>query len=303
MNVLNELINKGNFTSGKLYLLYKISNDFGFFYQDKIVYFAKKSTPGSVNRSVNTSCLDMNLCVHIISDNEDSSFETGNYDLLAYKGIIEGMEFDVFYNICVSYANDSSDLEFSEFFSSLVELFKKDKDNAYTNVIGTIGELLFIKKVYEDYEIDISNSWHISGNNSKFDFSFPNFNIEVKTSEKNEMKFLLKHSQIFNNQKNYIAVISIIETGNGESLDKLFNYFINTEPFKNNVSFQILMQKELLKSPSKKSREREFSLDLISIYDCDLMTTIQNIPSCITNVQYEYNFSDLDPIDLGDIFR
>lgn len=303
MNLLNDIIDKSVFENGKLYLLNKPSNDFGFFYQDGIVYFAKKSMPSTTNSSVDTAYLDMNLCVYITSDNSTGSFETGNYDMLAFKDKLEGIEFDAFYNICVSYANDSSDLDFSDFFSSLVELFKKTKEGSTKNLIGLIGELLLIKKIYEDYEINISENWHLTGSNSKFDFSFEQFNLEVKTTTSSEMKFLLKHDQIFNNQKNYIAVVSLIETGDDESIETLSKYFSTTEPFKNNVKFQIAIQKELLKVTEKKDKKRSFALDDVEIFDCEKMQTITNIPGCISKIEYYYNFSDLDSIEIESIFE
>lgn len=303
MNKLNTIINSTEFLKDKLYLLEKISDDFGFFYQNGIVYFAKKSTPGSVNHSVDTSYLDMNLCVYISSEEDNSSFDTGNYDMLAYKDKLEGVYFDVFYNICLSYANDSGEFEFSDFFSSLVEIFKKTKEGSTKNLIGLIGELMLIKKIYEDYEFNMASNWHLSGSSSKFDFSFENFNLEVKTTTGSEMKFLLKHDQIFNNQKNYICVISLIETGDDESLDSLVDYFANTIPFRNDVKFQIAIQKEILKITEKKDKKRGFALDSIDIFDCEKMETIHNIPGCISKINYEYNFAELESEDISELFN
>ena len=303
MNKLNSIINSTEFQKDKLYLLEKLNDDFGFFYQNGIVFFAKKSTAGSINHSVNTSYLDMNLCVYISSEDDNSSFDTGNYDMLAYKDSLDGPYFDVFYNICVSYANDTGEFEFSDFFSSLVEIFKKTKDGSTRNLIGLVGELLLIKKIYEDYEYNIAENWHLCGSGSKFDFSFKNFNLEVKTTTGSEMKFLLKHDQIFNNQKNYICVISLIETGEDDSLESLVEYFEKTAPFKNNVKFQIAIQREILKISEKKDKKRGFALDSIDIFDCDKLETINNIPACISMITYEYNFSELEPEEIGELFN
>lgn len=303
MNKLNEIINNQLFENDKLYLLYKPSPEFGFFYQNGIVYFACKSTSFSPNDSVETAYLDMNLSVYITNDNDNESFETGYYDMLAFKDKFDGLEFDAFYNICTSYSQRSTNLEFSDFFNSLVELFKKNKNENQQNLIGLIGELMFIKYLNDDCGINTSENWHLSGSNSKFDFSFPKFNIEVKTSTNSNMTFLLKHNQIFNNQKNYICVVSIIETGEGESIETLVNYFSNNEPFKNNVKFQIAIQKELFKVTEKKNRKRKFVLESIDVFDCNLLRTIDQIPGCISNIEYDYNFSESDSIELGSIFK
>lgn len=303
MNKLNEIINSQSFTNDKLYLLYKPSPEFGFFYQNNVVYFACKSSFSSSSDSVETAYLDMNLGVNITSDNENGSFETGAYDMLAFKDKFDGPEFDAFYNICTSYAQGSSDLEFPDFFNSLVELFKKTKDDSKKNLVGLIGELMFIKCLNDDYGINASENWHLSGSNSKFDFSFPTFNVEVKTSTNSNMTFLLKHNQIFNNQKNYICVVSVIETGEGESIETLVNSFSTNEPFKNNVKFQIAIQKELLKVTDKKDRHRKFVLDSIDVFDGNTLKTISQIPGCISNIEYDYNFSESEPVELASIFE
>ena len=303
MNKLNEIIEKQTFEKNKLYLLLKPSLEYGFFYQNGIVYFAAKSTSGSAKESVQTAYLDMNLGVYITSDSEQCSFETGNYDMLAFKDRLDSPEFDVFFNICCSYSQSPAEMEFSEFFSSLVELFKKTKEGSQKNLIGLIGELIFIKRLNDDYGINVSENWHLSGSNGKFDFSFPQFNIEIKTSTNGNMTFLLKHEQIFNNQKNYICVISIIETGEGDSLKTLVEYFSNNDPFKNNVKFQIAIQRELLKVTEKKDKERKFVLDTIDVFDCSKLKTIGQIPGCIGNIQYEYNFSEVDSVDLANLFE
>ena len=301
MNFLNEIIEKKDFTPGKLYLLQKVSNEYGFFYQDGVVYFAKKSIPGLSGCSVSTAYLDMCYAVPIVCESANASFETGDYDMLAYKDNLESPEFDVFYNVCVTYANDDGDLNFFDFFNALIELFKK-AEGGDSNLIGVFGELSLIKYMFDQYEVDISNNWHLTGTNSKFDFSFPKFNLEVKTTTNNELTFLLKHSQIFNNQKNYIAVVSLLETGSDKSLDDLVRYFANTEPFKNNVKFQIAVENEYLKAKTAKAKKRSFAVDSILIFDCAKMETIGFVPGCISDVQYRYNFSDLEAVDPKDLF-
>lgn len=303
MNKLNGIIDQQILENGKLYLLEKPCDGFGFFYQDGVVYFAKNSSDSSSGESVGTSCLDINLGVRITSDEENSSFKTGCYDMLAFKDDLKTSKFDVFYKICSSYAHDSNKLEFSEFFRTLVDLFNKPKDEIQRNLIGLIGELMFMKKIYEDFGANASNNWHLCGSNSKFDFSFQKFNVEVKTSTNENMTFLLKHSQIFNNQKNYVCVISIIETGEGDSVGSLVDYFSNNVPFRNNVKFQIAIQKELARVADKKDKERRFVLDTIEVFDCSKLKTIENIPGCISNVQYDYNFSETNSIDVSDLFE
>ena len=305
MNKLIELIKKSVFEDGKLYLIDKPNDNFGFFYQDQIIYFGKKSDESSNDIcSIDTLYLDLNANVYISNVTENSSFEAGYYDLLSFKGNIDDPNeepyFDAFYNICLAFANNPN-MPFVEFFSSLVEIFKKSKEGVFKNIVGLIGELVLIKSVYLKKNIDISNNWHLTGINSKFDFCFSNFNVEVKTTTKSEQKFLLKHNQLFNNQNNYVCVISLIETGEGESVKSLYNYFSNETKFSNNVKFQIALTKELMRVSDRKELNRSFAVDYIELYSVADMEEITYIPSCISNLSYEYDFSDTPKYQIEDI--
>lgn len=303
MNKLNEIINKMNFENGKLYLIDSPNNNYGFFYQDQIVYFGKKSDSSSKDIcSIDTQYLDLNAYVFISSVTENNSFESGRYDLLSFKGELEDQYFDVFYNICLAFAQDKA-LSFVEFFSSLVEIFQKPKDGQYKNLIGLIGELMFIKNAYEKTGIDISDNWHLCGINSKFDFSFNDFNIEIKSTTKSEQKFLLNYNQVFNNQNNFVGVVSIIETGEGESLKSLYNYFLGEQKFSKNVKFQIALSKEMIRVTDKKERLRSFAIDSIELYSVKDMETITYIPSCISNVTFDYDFTDTPKYKVEDIIK
>lgn len=303
MNKLNETIEKTEFKTDILYLLDSPDVNFGFFYQNGTVYFGKKSVSGTETESIDTSLLDMNLNIYIQSVESGNSFESGYYDLLAFKGELDGDHFDIFYNICVSYCQDVSDISFTGFFNALVDLFKKNKESIYKNLVGVIGELFLIKYCCEKYGINLSDNWHLTGSNSKFDFSLKSCNIEVKTTSKVESEFLLKHYQLFNNQNNYISVISIIETGEGESLQSLCTYFSVNEPFANNVKFQIALTRELLRVNEKKEKARSFCLDKLKIYSVKNMETIGSIPANISEVQYNYNFTDVKESNLEIVIK
>ena len=151
MNKLNGLINNNSFENQVLYLLDKPNKDFGFFYQDKTVYFGRKSIPGTDTESIDTSYLDLNMNVYIQSVTLNSSFDSGYYDLLAFKGNIDDETyFDIFYNICNAYCYDSKGISFYDFFKSLTDIFKQDRGEVYKKLIGLIGELIVIKKFYKE---------------------------------------------------------------------------------------------------------------------------------------------------------
>lgn len=78
---------------------------------------------------------------------------------------------------------------------------------------------------------------------------------------------------------------------------------IKCKTFKNNVKFQIAIQKELLKVTENKDKKRSFALYDIEIFDCEKMQTITNIPGCMSQIENYYNFSDLDSIEIKSIFE
>lgn len=299
MNQLLETIRSKNFEEDKLYLIENINDNFGFFYSNREIIFGKKSDKTSIGSSISTDYLDMELNVYIESLNMNNTYNSGNYDLLIFKNIDDEIKMDIFYNICSSYANDQSGISFSDFFNSLVDIFREHGDMDYANVLGLLGEMIFIKKTYEICGKNISQNWHRTGINSKFDFTFSGLNIEVKTTSKSELEFSLKHSQIFNNQNNYVAIVNVLETGEGESIETLYDYFQKTKPFSTDVKLQICLNKELARV--RKPGKNKFSLDNISIVNVNDMKKIEDIPSCINNISYDYDFSDDQKMDISKI--
>lgn len=289
MNRLTNIINNNKFEKDKLYLLQNYNEMFGFFYYNGEVIFGKKSDPTSIGSSISTDYLDMELNVHIESLSVENTYSSGQYDLLIFKGLSDEVKMDIFYNICSSYADDQTGITFSDFFNALVDIFREHNDMDYINSVGLLGEMWLIKEVYEKCNINISTYWHRIGINSKFDFSFPNLNIEVKTTCKSEQEFNIKHSQIFNNQNNYVAIINVFETGEGESIASLCDYFQKESPFCNDVRLQICISKELTRV--RKPNKNKFSLESIYLVDVNDMDKLNDVPQSISNITYDYDFS------------
>jgi len=303
MNKLTEKIKGSVFKKDVLYLLCIPGKNFGFFCQNGTVYFGRKSQEGTKSESVNTSYLDMNLGIYMQSNEDKNSFSTGYYDLLSFKGDLDSLYFDLFYKICTSYCNDSSNLSFPDFFSALTDLFNTNKKVKHNNTIGTIGELFFLKYVYEQKGINLTDYWHLNGINSKFDLSLNKCNIEIKTSVQATNTFLIKHDQIYNNQNNYLCAISILYAGNGDSLNSLFEYFMTVKPFANNVRFQIELNQEYIKSADNEENSKKFLLDNVRLYSVDDMQKIEGIPQSITELEFLYNFSSTKQSDINEVVK
>lgn len=302
MNELNTIIANSKFDSNKLYLLEKVGQKFGFFYSNNTVYFGTKSSDlGLSSLSTNYLELDFNITINSIITNQ--TFESGKYDLLKFKGDLNTSLFDIFYSLCKKYCSDDNGMSLFDFFNTIRNLFEKTKDNDFRNCIGILGELYLIKYLFTNYKTNIADAYHLAGSNSKFDFSFDTFNIEVKATSKIEKIFLLKHSQIFNNQHNYICVINFIETGTDLSINKLLNYFNNEDSFKNNLRFQTAILTEINKIKNPNELDKGFSLQDISIFDTRKLPSLDNIPSNISEIEYKYNFSGEQPDSFENIFK
>lgn len=299
---LLTIINESQFENEKLYLLESKNGKHGFFYYNGEIYFGTTSVKNNSNPPLVTNKLELHFNIRINSIVKNQTFESGELDLIKYKGDISDTAFDIFYKICNNYSEDQNDMSLFEFFTILQGLFEQEV-SGFTNLIGTIGELILIREVYEKYKKNISDGWHRVGNYSKFDFTFDNFNIEVKTTVKDEMTYSIKHSQLFNSQKVYIAIISLIETGTNYTLNNLISYFTNNVVFNKNIKFQIALSKELMKIKNPSDLDRGFSLKGYSVLDKDELETIGNIPSMISNINYNYDFTGLNTVEPECIFR
>lgn len=292
MNRLNELIYNNSFEKDKLYLLKKINDDFGFFYQNDNVYFGKKANEFSdKSLTLETSCLNFYAKLSIKAITSNASFEEGEYDLLMFKNVEDISLFDVFYEMCLTYIASSEQISFYEFFNNLSTMFD-EKNDIFENIEGLVGELILAKEMYEKYNLNIMKYWHTNGSTSKFDFSFPNYNVEVKTTIKTEPIFTIKHDQIFNNQNNYVAIVNIIENGNGIDVITLINYFLNDNEFKNDFNVTKKLFAELLRLNNNKNKDKKFNLVEINFVDINDMNQIKDIPSNISKMVYSYDFSD-----------
>ena len=272
----------------RIYLLEKISQNCGFFLFDTKLCFVTSSNNSNI-KPVSTSYLDFIPDTEISSVENDPSFEKGFYDFLVLKECNDEEIVTSFIRFCDLYGKNPS-IPFDEFISSIIDLFQLPKEQSRLDCIGLIGELLFIKVLF-DHNVDLSNYWHIKGQFSKYDFSLPCFNIEVKSSTGESTIFKIKHSQIFNNEKNIICLVTIHKTDtNGYSLLDLVKYFKETTPFSSNLRFLIALDKELKKEIDPDLCRTNFMLKEIYCFDTSSLQTISNIPFNISNIHYDYDF-------------
>ena len=288
---IQQIKEKDNYTDKKLYLIELLKDNIGFLFGNEKLYFAVESN-GLESESIQTTYLSFRTNIFVNTIEDSPSFKPGNYDLLIYTGNFDELFFESFVELCTMFANSNADIMFNDFFYSLLKLFEVPKETSYTNLVGLFGELAIIKEFYEKHAINIADNWHNSlGTNDKYDFAFPKFNIEVKTTSKESTSFEIKHSQIFNEKNNYVAVVNVQNDNSGITVADLFDFFKNNSSFASNINFWINMQKEKLKVNPTDFSTKRLTLCKISFYLNKDLDTIKNIPECVEKITYTYNFS------------
>lgn len=287
---INKIKNSGEYSPNQLFMIESITKYSGFLLGDNVIYFINKSC-SSESVAIVTNHLSLRTRININSIENYPTFSPGHYDILAYNIDNNDIYLESFVDLCKMYALSSSKVCFRDFFYSLLKLFEPSKDISYTNLIGLFGELSLIKKMKSDYNLILMDNWHNTyGSNDKYDFSLKNFNIEVKTSVKDNMIFSIKHKQLFNEKQNFVVVINAEQDNSGQTLSDLFDFFKETKPFSENIDFAIKLELEKSKVSPQDFKLKKFSVVKYSVFNNKNLETIINIPQWISNVEYSYDF-------------
>lgn len=301
LNKISSIRKLPNYQKERVYLINKISDDNAFFLFNDLLTFAQRVEKNS-GSMLSTEFLDFYPCLNIQSIENDSSFKEGNFDFLCLKSEDADLVLS-FINLCKSYLNDKT-MEFNDFIEGMIELFQLPKRESKLNAVGLFGELAVIKRIYESKEVDLTKGWHLSGAYSRYDFSFDGFNVEVKTTTSDTTNYLIKHSQLFGKTNNYICLVRIEKVENGgQSLKELINEMQNAEPYSRNVKFQISLKKELNKTFDPDVLRERYELKDIYFFLNKRLDTIKGIPSCITEIEYRYDFDISDAEDENEFIK
>lgn len=290
-----------NFRSDRVFLVEKIDDKNGFFlYEDKLT-FARLSDDNS-GTNLATSMLDFFPSVNLKSVENDPSFKEGYFDFLVLK-TDDNELISSFVALCKAYVKDGS-ISFTDFIVGMIDLFQLPKRESKLNAIGLFGELYLIKEIYNNCKKDFTNGWHLSGAFSKYDFSFDKFNLEVKTSTADSTSYVVKHSQLFNENRNYIGLVRLERTEKGGfSLNELIELMKTSYPFSENVRFQIALQKELKKSFEVDDLETRYVFKSAFFFENNKLETIENIPFCITEIEYRYDFDITESLSFDEFLE
>lgn len=291
---------------GLLYLTKKLTDKAGFFVANKHLLYVVSNCDHEASQSISTEYLHLNTNVEIHAFAEDQQFKSGKYnvlDLIPTDGKYNDADLQSFVNLCSAHALYMDSGDFIKFFFSLINIFQIPAEQAYKNLVGLFGELSVIKYIYEQSRIDISGEWHKAGSNGKYDFVLKGFNLEVKSTASEDGLIELKHLQLFNSDKNYLAVVLLEKNNAGISTNQLIQSLLTAPDYCNNYNFAINIEKEMKRISPNDSENILFSVRAINFYDSSTINPLPLIPDEITALSYKLDLSEKDTVDFMKILE
>lgn len=274
-----------------LYLIEEINENSGFFAENGKLFYLVWNIESLTHESIDTEFLTLNTNVNVTAVKNNQSFKDGYYNSIMFKGDMYDGNIESFIKLCSIYSQNAQEISFKKFFYSLINLFQFPKDQQFKNLLGLYGELKFIEYVYKELGFDISPQWHKDGSYSKYDFTCKMANFEVKTIQSEELIVTIKHNQLFNEDKNYLVVISAEKNNCGETVNQLIKKLQSAEKFCNNYNFNFNIEKEKKRISPIEVNTILFTVKDICIYYASAINMFSNIPESITNLKYSLDLS------------
>ncbi len=304
MTLLNKITNAINDSpiDNKLYLIEKKSDTAGFFVSNKKLIYMAKNTEAIEKNSLETEYLHLRSNANILAVENFQNFDSGFYNLIEYKvSFNENISaFESFINLCIAHIELLKSKNFVNFFNSLIDLFQNVGKEKKQNILGLFGELSLIYYFYTEFSLNLASYWHTSGSYSKYDFSINKRNIEVKTS--NSLKnVLIKHSQLFNGDQNYIAV-SVVENNNaGISLKELELKLKEIDEIASDFNFVVNLETEKSRMDVSDYSNKKLKLISIDIFDSNNINPFDVLPGNVSDVEYRIDLLGCDKIKNEDV--
>lgn len=286
----------------KLELNSQIDKESGFFEYKNYFVFAEINKVYHDNFNLETEFLILNINVEIRTIEKFPTFKNGKYNLLMFKQPENTQNLEYFKKLCTLYAYKKG-FDFRSFFESLIDIFSPKKNEKTRNLIGLFGELFFIEYFYEKFNVNIGKYWH-EKSYDKYDFFINDFPFEIKsTISKSEQVYINNHDQIFENKNTKLGVIYGQKSNSGVSIKNIIDKINKIDIFSNDFDFQLKLSNELVKINNDELETFKIDVKRISIFNCNSIPTLTNIPSNIQNISYEYNFNQVSSIDENSIFE
>lgn len=285
---------------GKLYLLYSISPEYGFFMMNGNVMFVAKNIEKGRAEITETEKLVLSTKVEIKAVANEKSFEPGEYSYILYRGKLGESDLDTFIRICMIYVKDTNSISINEFFYSIIDMFQLPKEQSYKNLLGLYGELQTIIFAYNNCRLNLAKGWH-KKSTEKFDFVIDELLLEVKTTTSDLLNVQLKHNQLFRNKDVFLAVVQVEESNAGKTLTELIADINSISAFSEDFAFQVALVKEIKRVSEKDLVNKKFNVINTLFYDNKDIPTIENIPDNITEISYKCSLVGISPINISNI--
>ena len=286
---------------GLIYLVKKLTDTTGFFVLNNHLLYIARNFENETAKSIKTEYLNLNTNVDIRAFAENQQFESGKYNILDYIPSENGYnknDLESFVNLCSAHALYMKAAEFVKFFYSLINIFQYPAEQEYKNLVGFFGELYLIKFIYEKTGKDISQQWHKTGSEGKYDFVFDDFNLEVKTSVSTEREVTIKHNQIFNAGNNFIAVVLLEKDNSGISTNQLIRELLHSKDYCNNFCFSVNLERERKRISPADSETICFSVKEIVFYNAHDINPFSTLPDNISCLSYRLDLTEETEIEI-----
>ena len=291
-----------------LYLLEKLPCGTGIFASNGNILYIVPNNELCDSLGIRTDFLHLETNVFVTAFNTSvSSFENGYYNYVELQlSNIPNIEENVnaFVNLCLAHASYMNGQEFVAFFDSLVSLFQLPREQHYKNLIGLMGELLFIEHIFSEYELDISSYWHTEGSSSQLDFVSPTVNFEVKTTSSVSLRFTIKHNQLFgNHEQTYLVAVSLEESNAGRSLESVISSLQENPGCCNSMQFSVNIEREKRRISPHDLRSKKFILKRICAYSAASINPFSSIPDCVEDMSYKLDLLPFQDVAFSDIVK
>lgn len=286
---------------GAIYLVHKLSDCSGFFMSQKHLIYMAYNNERASHQNLATEFLRLNTNIEITAIENNQQFESGKYnviEILPVDGVYDDASLDSFVNLCIAHTQFMGGSGFIKFFYSLVNLFQFPSEQRFINLVGLFGELSFLKYVSQVMNKDFSDCWHKTGSNDKYDIALGSCNLEIKTTMSVDELITIKHSQLFNMDRNFLLVVLVEESNVGKTLNQLIAEMqSHTEHFKS-FSFALNLEKEKKRVSPIDAATKSFSFKSVTIYDTNIINPFKKLPENISSMEYKLDLFGLPSVDL-----
>lgn len=285
---IEELQEKPN--DDRIYLLNKPAEGCYFFAWNEKLIFAVKTEPRKfIKRS--TALLEFNQSVQLSGVDKGEPLQC---DFIIMKSIPSQQSVDTFVRLCSTFSNHGTE-SLESFFGTLVALFSKSREKE-THVIGLFGELAMAKFFLEHFNANFESFWQKDGNTSKYDFTLPTFNIEVKSSVGSPFLAKIKHDQIFNNDDVVLATCCIENNSSGSTILEIIDELKTKFKAFRELRTSVLLEERLLRIPTDE-QSIHFATKEIKFFQTKEINQFPVLPERVKGLNYTLDMTGLPVVD------